>query len=295
MAKYLPANALNPIEEKLTNLSETLVNLATKDDICSLIKNVEQKIAEERFERDHKILELEEKLDRLMDQRYDDLEFAKRLSEKVVELENSLANSQAKFDDKIREFQQNEYDSDSDVDDNHGNTVKEPLDMLVISDSICRHLDVNLVNPGGKNKLICRPGAKIEEIRNALINFEAHYDINKLVVHVMTNHIPDEAPADIAREMLDFIKDIKTNMPKTKLFISLALPKINASWLEGINCLNSQIFDARHRCGFHVIQHPYFAERGYINEALLAGDKIHLSRLGVKQLGVDIKHCLMNH
>ena len=128
-----------------------------------------------------------------------------------------------------------------------------------------------------------------------MVNFESQYDIDKLVVHVMTNNIPDETPAEIAREMLQFIEDIKVNMPKTKLFISLVLPKYNRSWLEGINCLNTKIFDASRRIGFHAIQHPYFAGRGDINEALLAGDKIHLSRLGVKQLGVDIKFNLGNY
>ena len=56
MAKHLPANALDPIEEKLAILTDTLINLATKADISALLKNVEQKFAEELSERDRKFM-----------------------------------------------------------------------------------------------------------------------------------------------------------------------------------------------------------------------------------------------
>ena len=292
----LTTNALELIQEKLATLTETIESLATKDDISSLINNVELKFAEDLLERDKKIMELEDKLNQLSDQRYDDLEFAKRLSDKLIDLENKLANSEAKRE-TVREFVQFESDSsfDGTEDIENEKVIKEPLDMLIISDSIGRHLNVDLINPGGKNKLICRPGAMIEEIQNALINIESQYDIATLVIHVMTNHIPDEEPAEIAKEMLEFLDDIKLNMPNTNVFVSLVLPKINSFWLRGINCLNKKIFDAHSRYGFNVIQHPHFASTGHINEALLARDLIHLSRDGVKQLGVDIKRSLRSH
>ena len=154
---------------------------------------------------------------------------------------------------------------------------------------------MDLVNPGGSNKLICRPGAKIQEIKEALIDFESQYDVNRVVVHVATNHVPQEAPQKIAQELLEFIDDIKLNMPKTHVFISLVLPRHGQNWLGGINRLNHLIVDASHRMKFNVIQHPDFASRGFINEDLLAGDKLHLSRLGIKQLGADIKQSLRNH
>ena len=221
----------------------------------------------------------------MTEQRIDDLEYSKR-----IELENRLIKSDENLSEQIREL---ENDCVDDIEDE--NSVKQPLDMLILSDSICRHLNVDLINPGGSNKHICRPGAKIDELKDALINFESHYEVGKLVVHVMTNHIPEETPTDIAREMLEFVKDIKLNMPVTKLFVSLVLPKHNPGWLEGINCLNQQIYNASRKMGFDVIQHPNFAGRGCINSDLLARDGIHLSRQGIKQLGVDFKYCIQNH
>ena len=120
----------------------------------------------------------------------------------------------------------------------------------------------------------------------------------KVIIHIRCIHRAFDSISIYvicSREMLEFIDDIKLNMPKNNIFVSLVLPKIDSSWLDGINCLNMQIVDASRRRGFNVIQHPYFACRGHINEALLAGNRIHLSRLGIKQLGVDIKYSLRSH
>ena len=111
----------------------------------------------------------------------------------------------------------------------------------------------------------------------------------------MTNHIPDESPKDIVHEMLDFILEIKRNMPRTNIYISLILPKHDNSWLPGINYINKQICEASFEIGFRVIQHSYFATRGYINSDLISRDGVHLSRLGIKQLGMDIKRALKSY
>ena len=280
MVKSQAPTVTDFIEEKLAALSDRIENLATKNDICVLLKNIEDKFESELSERDKMIYELEEKLSQLSEKRKDDLEYAKRLNDKVTLLENKLVEN-------IREIGNDCDDESHEIDE-----VKQPLDMLIIGDSICRYLNVDLINPGGNNKLICRPGAKIGEIKEALINFESQYTVDKLIVHVMTNHIPEDTPTGIAKEMLGFVDDIQLNMPDTDLYISLVLPKYDASWLEGINDLNLQIHNESRRLGFSVIQHPQFAKRGHINNDLLSRDRIHLSRQGIKQLGIDIKYSL---
>ena len=177
-------------------------------------------------------------------------------------------------------------------DDEIQDAIKQPLDLLVISDSICKYLKLDLINPARENKLTCRPGAKIPEVRQALISIQSQYQINKLVIHVMTNQIPDETPEDIARQMIEFIDEIKSNMPETELFISSVLPKCHWTWLKGINCLNKIIWDACISHNFYVIQHLNFVNRGRINIDLFCDDALHLSHLGVKQMGMDIKNYL---
>ena len=231
----------------------------------------------------------------LSEQRKDDLEYTKRLNDKINKLEINIAETETKLRDEFINFEPNESDESDDVSEDSESTLKQPLDFLFIGDSICKHLSVDLVNPGGQNKLICRPGAKIPEIREALSSIHTQYKVDKLAVHVATNHIPQETPRDVARELIEFIDEIKSNMPETHLFISLILPKFNHHWLKGINCINREIVDASLRMDFDIIQHPYFSSRGHINDSLLANDGVHLSRLGVKQFGMDIKRGLQNH
>ena len=217
------------------------------------------------------------------------------LNDKIDQLETKLADSNTNFSNQIDALEMNGAESDSESDDEIQDMIKQPLDLLVISDSICKHLKLDLINPGRENKLICRPGAKIAEVRQALVSIQSQYQINKLVIHLMTNNIPNEAPEDIARQMVDFIDEIKSNMPETKLFISSVLPKCHWTWLEGINCLNKIIWDACISRNVYVIQHLNFANRGRIIIDLFCDDKLHLSHLGVKQMGMDIKNYLRGY
>ena len=287
---------LGPIEEKLSSLSITIENLATKDDIQNFLTIVEANLEKELLERDKKIFELEEKINIINNQRIDDLEYSKRLNEKLVNLENGLTEWKNKFENQIQEISANmpedESDDDDDDDGHDSENNLQPLDLLIVSDSICKHVDTNLVNPGKPSKLICRPGAKIPEIKEALIGVQSQYQVSKLVIHAMTNHIPNETPNEISEKMLNFIDEVRQNMPKTQIFVSLVLPKYDNSFLEGINYLNYQICEASSNAGYNVIQHPYFASRGNVNTDLLARDGLHLSRLGVKQIGMDIKRAL---
>ena len=66
---------LEPIREKLTSLSETVNNLATKNDIQSFFKIFEDKFSQELSLRDKKNYELEDKLLAISEQRVDDLEY----------------------------------------------------------------------------------------------------------------------------------------------------------------------------------------------------------------------------
>ena len=296
MVKDKLENVLVPIEEKLAGLSVTVESLATKEDLQKFLITLEEKFTEQLIERDRKIFELEEKVILLTEQREGDIELAKRLNDKITNLEKNLVESESKLRHQLDNLVANETDDDSDddSDDDDTGSLKQPLDFLLIGDSICKHINVDLVNPGGQNKLICRPGAKIPEIREALKSIKTQYAIDKVALHIATNHVPDESPREVAKKVIDFIDEIKINMPKSQLFVSLVLPKYNNSWLEGINCINQQIFDASLRMGFKVIQHPYFSNGGQISDTLLARDMIHLSRLGVKQFGVDLKHSLRN-
>ena len=171
---------------------------------------------------------------------------------------------------------------------------KEELDLVICGDSIVKSIQPDLINPGKDNKLICLPGGKISHIRKAVIELSKSHTVKHLVLHVASNDTSSDPPAVVIRNMRSLIKEIKHNMPTTTLHISAVLPKINSSWLRGLNEINKGLYESEIEMGYCFIQHPKFASQGHIDDSLYSGDAIHLNKRGVAQLAIDIKYSNIN-
>ena len=167
---------------------------------------------------------------------------------------------------------------------------KEVLDLVIVCDSIGRHLDLNRIYPQVNNKLVCLRGGKINDVKLAVEELHASFSIKCLVLHVGINHTPEEKPLHVANQLLSLIANVKRILPSTMIFYSAMLPKHNSSWLRGINLINETVFNATNVLGFVGIPHPAFAQRGIINESLFCWDAIHLNFKGVAQFAKDIKY-----
>ena len=169
-------------------------------------------------------------------------------------------------------------------------TIEPPLapkvDLLVIGDSIVSHLDVDRLNPGGNNKLICKRGCKVEDIRNALM-VEAHSTegLSHCIVHVGSNHAPEDPPHILASKILSLLKEIRMNMPRTAIHFSAILPKYGDDYSPGINFVDSTVRKYQHSIGYSFIDHPNFLW----NDDLICSDGVHPSYKGVAQLAMDIR------
>ena len=163
------------------------------------------------------------------------------------------------------------------------------IDFACVGDSIVRWIDIDSINPGSHNKLVCRPGATIADIRNSLKEMEEDYTVKNLLVHVGCNEIPQVQPFEVARRLSSLLAEIKVYMPFTKVFVSGILPKLGPEFLPGINDVNFMLFNTCQMLGMSFIQHSAFCRRGEINFRLLAGDGIHLNRGGIKQFELEIK------
>ena len=106
---------------------------------------------------------------------------------------------------------------------NDENSIKTKLDLAIVGDSIVKYLKLELMNPGKENKLFCFPGANILKIRNELVDINSKYDINKLVLHVSSNCIPQDNPLVIFTKFKILLRDIKTYMPNTTVFIIIII------------------------------------------------------------------------
>ena len=167
------------------------------------------------------------------------------------------------------------------------------IDFALCGDSVIKWIDIDSINPGGVNKKVCLPGARLDRIRESVLNLHSNYDIKRLAIHGGTNLIPDEAPIQVALQIIEFLGEVKSLMPTTELFFSAILPKINDSFSPGINEINYLVFNACKTLGIKFIQHSRFSRHGCIQVSLYTlADLIHLNRRGVQQLLYDIKSSL---
>ena len=163
----------------------------------------------------------------------------------------------------------------------------EKLDLLVIGDSIVSHLDVDRLNPRGNNKLICKRGGKIEDIRDALMEeTSSTKGMSHCIIHVGLNHAPEDPPHLLSAKLLSFLKEVRSNLPETSIHFSSILPKYGTEMLSGINFVNETVKRHRNLIGYSFIDHPDFAW----NTSLICKDGVHPSYKGVAQLAMDIKN-----
>ena len=82
-------------------------------------------------------------------------------------------------------------------------------------------------------------------------------------------------------------------MPRTDIYFSAILPKVDNNFTPGINEINSLVFSACKALDIKFVQHQRFSRNGLMNESLYTlSDLIHLNRGGVRQLSYDIKTSL---
>ena len=160
------------------------------------------------------------------------------------------------------------------------------IDLLVIGDSCVKHIDVNRLNPRGNNKLICKRGGKIGDIRDALMEeVSSAKSVAHCIIHVGSNHAPEDAPHVLSSKLLSFLREARKNMPETALHFSGILPKYGHELLPGINFVNRSISKHQDLIGYSFISHPDFSW----NESLICREGVHPSYKGVAQLAMDIR------
>lgn len=248
----------------VTNLCKAIIDpllekLASKDDIDTFVKFIEGHFKDELKLRDDKIAVLQSKNAEL-ETRMSAIE--KGLQRQRSDVEPSAPLYDYSFPDR------------ADAED------RPKIDMLLIGDSNVRFLNTENINPGKENELDCTGGGKIPQIRENLIEFHDTHDIREAVIHVGSNHIPNDSPNELADKLESFLKAAKSAMPNTSLHFSAILPKLDNSFLPGINIVNEHIYSVCQALNIGFIQYPSFARYGFTNYYLFGRDKIHTNPRG---------------
>ena len=91
------------------------------------------------------------------------------------------------------------------------------------------------------------------------------------------------------------MSEIKSLMPQTSLYYSLILPRINDSFIHGIDVINTAMVSFCHTINVKIITHNEFGRDGKINSALFRNDVIHPSYKGTSIFARDIIFTYRNY
>ena len=168
------------------------------------------------------------------------------------------------------------------------NSKRDRLKLLIIGDSIVRFIDAKKITNHRNSETISISGGKIENIPERINELASKYDIENIIFHIGTNHIPRENPDDVTLKLINLLEETQRKLPNTQLHFSAILPKFKKIFFEGINYINRRIFDFANYRNIKFIQHNLFAMNHEINRELFKKDNIHPSRAGSTQFARDI-------
>ena len=176
--------------------------------------------------------------------------------------------------------------ADDQVDENH---QKHTIDLLVIGSSIVKYIDAKKIerrNPE-TSQTICIPGGKCHDILRKLKAMTNSHNVNKMVVHVGANHMPHDSPNDIARHLSNMYREIKTLFPKTLIYDSSMIPRLDNRFLSATNFVNNRVTEICNQLRIKTIFHPQF---GYddINFQFLKQDGVHPTYTGTAIIAKNI-------
>lgn len=175
--------------------------------------------------------------------------------------------------------------------------VKEKKDILIIGDSIVKHLDASNITTK-LTDVKCFPGARCDRILSELSALLKHYEYDHIICHVGTNYIPQHDPQYVSNRIIDFLTSVRLIAPQSKVTWSPILPKWNDSMKKGINTINNNIFNRHHMIKRMSVpmNHVSFLKNsvGQVNTKLFCHDGCHLSYEGVTALENSMKWHLSN-
>ena len=223
---------------------------------------------------------------------------------RISALENKVSALEKTVRDANENFEKNLDTICDEVDriaDSHQKTPSSPpkIDTLIAGDSIVKHFGVDNLGEGYVNELLCIPGVRAHKVHRAILNHVKGAVPNDLVFHAGTNHIPQQTPDEVVRDLSATLKQLQLDIPETKIHFSAILPKLDPYYNRGIRYINQRILALCKIHGMGFINHRGFLHRnGDLNEKFFSPtewwqwEPLHPSHDGVRALEKDVKRHL---
>ena len=124
------------------------------------------------------------------------------------------------------------------------------------------------------------------------MEYTTTHDVAHCVVHVGSNHAPEEPPHVVTLKITSLLKELRKNLPNTSIHFSAILPKHDIEneidFTPGINFINWRVRQYATKIGYSFIGHPKFHDQS--NSRLICRDGLHPSYSGVTQMAMDIRN-----
>jgi hypothetical protein len=153
---------------------------------------------------------------------------------------------------------------------------------LVVGSSLVKHLDEKkMIN----TTVICKSGAKIDDITDELKAVPADHNYNRVVILGGGNNLSEQEPKDIIESYRDTIiaaKDVSNDVT-----ISSIPPRLTPSdFKEKVAALNAglQVLAGEEDCKYVDHQQTFHLQSGEVNDGFLDADQIHPNLHGTNHM-----------
>ena len=160
------------------------------------------------------------------------------------------------------------------------NQEKQGKAVLVIGDSMVKHIDGNKIARAARNKAISHSysGATVNQISAKFDDQTEKLQYDTIILHVGTNDLVHEEPEKVAADMDNLINKAKGHT--NKVAVSGAIKRYDGKANNRkIDYYNKLVHDL---CSKHKIT---YIDNSYIGKSLLNRSNLHLNRDGDKALG----------
>ena len=283
---------------------------------------------QELFEKIEAVFE--EEIDSKFQDLFNVIRDLKSKNETLIQLNNVLIEHNRQL--RSRSVVSNESVDDDDDDDGSGKEAfngtdeevvsppptnvgtKKHFDVLIISDSIYRHVGIEC--PKDRSaftprpiistfdigqitfmKVVC-PGARCDFLWAEAVLLNVNYNFDHVILHVGTNYVPNSmnnnprSPLDTSDEICQLLNAIGPLL-QAKVSYSYILPRLDLSVIDGINAINTTIFEycSANNIAYMPMCLSFKRVKGVLDRSLFANDGVHLSRKGV----AAIFNCMCDH
>lgn len=153
------------------------------------------------------------------------------------------------------------------------NSSTEPTQILIIGDSIIKHIDPKKLSQKPINK-ITHPGKTSDEIAKAVSELKMTKEPSHVIIHAGTNDLPMASAQECTAKIKNLVAAVKSKFSNSKLGVSSLTHREDINVSSKIADVNNELKAVSSNMDFT------FIDNSVIDSSSLNGSKLHLNSKG---------------